>query len=232
MPQRLDAREAGFPRAFASLLGLKREIAEDVDETVKAIIAAVVERGDDALVEYTRRFDALDLTADRLRVGEAEIEAALAACDDGLLAPLRLARDRIEAYHRPQKPENRLSTDAARGHARLALDGARLGRALRARRHGQLSVLRPDERRPGQGRRRRRASSWSCRRRAASSIRSSSRPPGSPESTRSTGSAARRPSRRSPTAPPPSRRWPRSSDRATPMWRRPSGASSGRSAST
>ena len=113
MPQRLDAREAGFPRAFASLLGLKREIAEDVDETVKAIIAAVVERGDEALVEYTRRFDALDLTADRLRVGEAEIEAALAACDDRLLGPLRLARDRIEAYHRPQKPENRLSTDAA-----------------------------------------------------------------------------------------------------------------------
>ena len=113
MPQRLDAREAGFPRAFASLLGLKREIAEDVDEVVKAIIAAVVERGDEALVEYTRRFDALDLTADRLRVSEAEIEAALAACDDGLLAPLRLARDRIEAYHRPQKPENRLSTDAA-----------------------------------------------------------------------------------------------------------------------
>ena len=113
MPQRLDAREAGFPRAFASLLGLKREIAEDVDEVVKAIIAAVVERGDEALVEYTRRFDALDLTADRLRVGEAEIEAAFAACDDGLLAPLRLARDRIEAYHRPQKPENRLSTDAA-----------------------------------------------------------------------------------------------------------------------
>jgi histidinol dehydrogenase len=113
MPQRLDAREAGFPRAFAGLLGLKREIAEDVDEAVKAIIAAVVERGDEALVEYTRRFDAFDLTADRLRVGEAEIEAALAACDDGLLGPLRLARDRIEAYHRPQKPENRLSTDAA-----------------------------------------------------------------------------------------------------------------------
>ena len=113
MPQRLDAREAGFPRAFASLLGLKREIAEDVDETVQAIIAAVVERGDEALVEYTRRFDALDLTADRLRISEAEIEAALAACDDRLLAPLRLARERIEAYHRPQKPENRLSTDAA-----------------------------------------------------------------------------------------------------------------------
>jgi hypothetical protein len=35
MPQRLDAREDAFPRAFASLLGLKREVAEDVDETVK-----------------------------------------------------------------------------------------------------------------------------------------------------------------------------------------------------
>ena len=113
MPQRLDAREAAFPRAFASLLGLKREIAEDVDETVKGIISDVVRRGDEALIDFSRRFDALDLTADRLRVSEAEIDAALAACNANVLEPLRLAKQRIEAYHRPQKPEDRLSTDAA-----------------------------------------------------------------------------------------------------------------------
>jgi len=113
MPQRLDAREAAFPRAFASLLGLKREIAEDVDETVKGIISDVVRRGDEALIDCTRRFDALDLTVDRLRVSEAEIDAALAACNANVLEPLRLAKQRIEAYHRPQKPEDRLSTDAA-----------------------------------------------------------------------------------------------------------------------
>ncbi|HKH34510.1 MAG TPA: histidinol dehydrogenase, partial [Beijerinckiaceae bacterium] len=106
MPQRLDAREAAFPRAFASLLGLKREIGEDVDDTVKGIISDVVQRGDEALIDCTRRFDGLDLTVDRLRVSEAEIDAALAACDASVLEPLRLAKQRIEAYHRPQKPED------------------------------------------------------------------------------------------------------------------------------
>jgi histidinol dehydrogenase len=113
MPQRLDAREADFPRAFASLIGLKREVSEDVDETVRGIISDVAQRGDEALIDYTRRFDALDLTVGRLRVGEAEIDAALAACDAGVLEPLRLAKERIEVFHRPQKPEDRLSTDGA-----------------------------------------------------------------------------------------------------------------------
>ena len=113
MPQRLDARDAAFPRAFASLIGLKREVSEDVDETVKGIISDVAQRGDEALIDYTRRFDLLDLTADCLRIGEAEIDAALAACDPGVLEPLRLAKERIEVFHRPQKPQDRLSTDGA-----------------------------------------------------------------------------------------------------------------------
>src|SRR5689334_763041 len=105
MPQRLDARDAGFPRAFATLLGLKREVSEDVDEIVKGIIADVIARGDDAVIDYTRRLDRLDLAPDRLKVGDAEIEAAAAACDPEVLASLALAKERIEAYHRPQKPE-------------------------------------------------------------------------------------------------------------------------------
>jgi histidinol dehydrogenase len=113
MPQRLDARDADFARAFASLIGLKREVSEDVDETVKGIIADVVARGDDALIDYTRRLDGLDLTPDRLRVGDAEIEAAAAACDAGVLRALGLAKERIEAYHHSQKPCDQLATDAA-----------------------------------------------------------------------------------------------------------------------
>jgi histidinol dehydrogenase len=113
MPQRLDARDAAFPRAFASLIGLKREVSEEIDEAVKEIVSKVATRGDDALLDYTRRFDGLDLAADRLRVSEAEIDAATAACDPGVLQALNLAKERIEAHHRPQKPQDQLSTDAA-----------------------------------------------------------------------------------------------------------------------
>jgi histidinol dehydrogenase len=113
MPQRLDARDPAFPRAFDSFLGIKREISEDVDDTVKEIISAVIAGGDAALIDYTRRLDGLDLTAERLRVSEAEIDAAAAACEPTVLTALALARERIEAFHRPQKPEDRLVIDTA-----------------------------------------------------------------------------------------------------------------------
>jgi len=112
MPLRLDAREAGFARAFAGLLAAKREVSEDVDEAVRAIIADVVARGDAALIDYTSRFDGLDLTPDRLRVGADEIEAAVAGCGREALDALRFAMSRIEDFHRAQKPEDAMATDA------------------------------------------------------------------------------------------------------------------------
>src|SRR6478609_2889948 len=65
-----------------------------------------------ALIDYTRKFDRIDLTKMGLRVSAAEIDAAERACDPQALAALKLARDRIEAYHRRQLPKDDLFTDA------------------------------------------------------------------------------------------------------------------------
>ncbi|HKH32654.1 MAG TPA: histidinol dehydrogenase [Beijerinckiaceae bacterium] len=112
MAQRLDARSEDFERAFTKLLGQKREVSENVEDAVRGIIADVVARGDAALIECTRRFDALALTAETLRVSDEEIEAAAKACPAEALAALGLAHQRIEAYHQAQKPEDRTTTDA------------------------------------------------------------------------------------------------------------------------
>jgi histidinol dehydrogenase len=112
MAQRLDARDPDFPRAFSVLLQQKREISEDVDEAVRAIIDDVVARGDAALIDQTRRFDGLDLTPQTLRVSDREIEGALGRCSREALDALDLARERIEAYHRAQRPEDFTHTDA------------------------------------------------------------------------------------------------------------------------
>ncbi|MBN9127600.1 MAG: histidinol dehydrogenase, partial [Nitrosospira sp.] len=61
----------------ASLLAMKREVSEDVDQAVRAILADVAERGDAALVDFTARFDRLSLTPQTLRIAPGEIEAAL-----------------------------------------------------------------------------------------------------------------------------------------------------------
>jgi histidinol dehydrogenase len=105
MPLRLDARAADFEARFASLLAAKREAAADVDAAVAAIIDAVRRRGDAALIEYTNRFDRTALEPATLRVGAEELAAAAASCDPATLEALRLAADRIEAFHRRQTPD-------------------------------------------------------------------------------------------------------------------------------
>ena len=112
MPLRLDSQAADFPARFREFLGVKREAAQDVEQAVRAIIAEVMTGGDRALIALTLRFDRVDLGKIGLRVTAAEIGAAEHACDPQALAALRLARDRIEAYHVRQKPTDDRFTDA------------------------------------------------------------------------------------------------------------------------
>ena len=112
VPLRLDMRAPDFPAQFALLLATKRETAEDVDAVVRDILAAVAERGDAALVDYSSRFDGVDLDRLGLRVGEADIAEAFATCDRTALEALRLAHSRILAFHERQRPRDERFTDA------------------------------------------------------------------------------------------------------------------------
>ena len=111
MPIRLDSTSPDFSERFAAFLATKRETAEDVDQAVRAIIADVRKRGDRALAELTLKFDGVDLDKVGLRVPAAEIDAAVSQCDTRALDALKVARDRIDAYHRRQKPSDDRFTD-------------------------------------------------------------------------------------------------------------------------
>jgi histidinol dehydrogenase len=112
MPVRLDSRAADFPASFRTLLAQKREAMAEVEAAVRSIIADVALRGDRALVELSRRFDRVHLGELGIKVAAEEIDSALAACDPKALDALTLARDRIEAYHRRQLPQDDRFTDA------------------------------------------------------------------------------------------------------------------------
>jgi len=104
MPQFLNTADADFEQAFTALLGAKREDSPDVDAIVADIIADVRARGDAALVELTEKFDRMSLTADRLQISEAEIDAAIENVSADERAALELAAERIRAYHARQMP--------------------------------------------------------------------------------------------------------------------------------
>jgi histidinol dehydrogenase len=112
MPLHLATSDADFESAFTAFLATKREVSEDVDTAVRAIISQVRAQGDEAVIELTRRFDHLDLAQTAMRVSTAEIAAAVAACDAETMAALELARARIESHHRRQLPADDRYTDA------------------------------------------------------------------------------------------------------------------------
>ena len=111
--RRLSTADAGFDAAFRGLLNESRETTARVDGVVAAIIAAVRDRGDTALCDYTRQFDRQDLTPATLRVTADEIDAATAGIPAELAAALDLAAQRIEAFHQAQMPSDIVHTDAA-----------------------------------------------------------------------------------------------------------------------
>ncbi|GMM94144.1 histidinol dehydrogenase [Qipengyuania sp. MTN3-11] len=110
--QFLTASDPGFERAFERVVRNRRESDADVSRDVATMLNEVRERGDDALVEYTMRFDDHRLTheADWTIDGEA-CEAAYRDLEPDLREALELAAKRIRAFHEHQLPADRDHTD-------------------------------------------------------------------------------------------------------------------------
>lgn len=130
MTFRLAASAPDFETAFQTVLHAKREVSEDVNKTVAAIIEDVRTRGDAALVELTAKFDRLELDAAGLRISEKDLAAAEAKCGSGTVEALKLAAERIRAFHARQLPdaEDRFTDEAGveLGHRWTAVGAAGL----------------------------------------------------------------------------------------------------------
>lgn len=111
MLSRLDLRGSDADPRVA--LAAASPSNEEPVEAVRAIIADVRARGDDALRELTARFDGC--TIDEVRVDPAEPAAALAALAPDLRAALETAATRVRGYHEAQV--------AAQAPARYVADG-------------------------------------------------------------------------------------------------------------
>ncbi|EAQ99006.1 histidinol dehydrogenase [Congregibacter litoralis] len=105
--RRLDSSAADFASALTQLEVPMESGDSDVVSTVAQIIADVRQRGDEALLEYTRRFDHLDVEElPALEVPREELEEALQALPEEQRAALTEAARRIETFHRRQLGED------------------------------------------------------------------------------------------------------------------------------
>jgi len=99
-PRRLSSSDPGFEEQLSALLAFEGAQDEGVERAVASILEDVRQRGDEALVEYTRRFDRWSPSS------AADLEVTPATCREALarIAPaereaLETAAARIRAYH-------------------------------------------------------------------------------------------------------------------------------------
>ena len=99
----LDTSGADFAAEFERVLHWSAETDGAIEERVASILADVQQRGDAAVLEYTRRFDGLEAASVALlEIGRAELQAALAAITPAQRSALEFAADRVRDYHQRQ----------------------------------------------------------------------------------------------------------------------------------
>ena len=121
----------------------------EVDRRVSEIMAAIRDRGDEALCQFSLELDGFELTPATMRVAVEEIRECARSADDELVEILRQAALNIRRFHERQLEES---------WEFYAGDGVHLGQRIspvgsvglyRSRRYGRLPFLRPDECHPG-----------------------------------------------------------------------------------
>lgn len=109
----INTSETTFEAEFARLLGAKREVSEDVDMAVRDIIERVRREGDEALIDYSRRFDRIELQASTIAISADEVDEAISRCDRETVEALEFAHGRIRAHHERQRPKDDRYVDAS-----------------------------------------------------------------------------------------------------------------------
>ena len=108
----LDARALGIDAVVRALERPPADVDPEVQRAVDEILADVRQRGDQALVELTARFDKFTApSAAALRIGPDEFDAAEAALAPATRAALAYAAERIERYHAAALPKSWRITD-------------------------------------------------------------------------------------------------------------------------
>ncbi len=103
MIKRLNTNTKGFDSALQSLLSSSDEPDKSVLDTVSQIITDVRERGDEALLEYTNRFDRRSASIESLEISQQDLESALERIPVSLRKNLEHAAKRVREFHDKQR---------------------------------------------------------------------------------------------------------------------------------
>lgn len=121
---RLSSTDAKFDEALSALLAFESTQDETVNETVTHILADIKKRGDDALLDYTRRFDHLEISSiTEIELPKSDWQQSLQRLQTAEREALEQAARRIRAYHERQLSQSWQYTES---------DGTLLGQKITA----------------------------------------------------------------------------------------------------
>ncbi len=87
---------------------------QPADNSCRDLVADILEqvknRGDEAVLEYTQKFDAPDLTIEGLQVSTAELKEAYELVDDAFMTTLGKAIERIQVFHEREMEDSWMQT--------------------------------------------------------------------------------------------------------------------------
>ena len=104
--KRLKSQDAGFKEILLSSLSLPMADDDAIEATVAKILLAVKEKGDEAVLAFTKQFDRLNVpSVSELEIGRKDLEQAYKALSAEQKSALDIAAQRIRSYHEKQKVE-------------------------------------------------------------------------------------------------------------------------------
>lgn len=120
--RRLASSDPHFQEKLEALLSFEVSLDDEIDRTVVRILNQVKQRGDEALLELTRKFDNPDVTRiDQIELSRDQLQAALESLNASQREALEQAAERIRAYHEKQ---------LAQSWDYVEPDGTRLGQKI------------------------------------------------------------------------------------------------------
>jgi hypothetical protein len=104
--KRLNSQDGGFKETLLSSLSLPMADDEAIDATVAKILLAVKEKGDEAVLAFTKQFDRLNINqVSELEIPQKDLEQAYKSLAADQKSALDIAAQRVRTYHEQQKIE-------------------------------------------------------------------------------------------------------------------------------
>ena len=112
MKKFLFSNNKEFISNFENFLEARSTIDFNIKNLVDEVIQTVKKNGDRALIEYTKKYDQVDLDKVGFLINKTQVQNSLKKCDQNDRKAIKVAIERIIDFHKKQMPKDTFWTDA------------------------------------------------------------------------------------------------------------------------